>query len=162
MADQTQVSPLALYEKVEQVYRTLSGKISARCVGSGQGRYLQLLSGSAGLTQAEIASALGVSASTASELTDKLLAAGHITRQKAEKDKRRLLIFITDSGRDAAEAFRCSSVDALRDSFSVLSESAQADLLSLLGSVLEQKAPAGLSAPESAQADMIRPGGLRV
>ena len=148
-------SPLMLYERVEQVYRQLSGRVSARCVGSGQGRYLQLLLQADGMTQAEISSALGVSASTASELTDKLLAAGHITRSKAEKDKRRLLIYITDSGRAAAEAFRQSSLDALRDAFAVLPDDAQSQLYSLLTAVQEQKAPVDAACSTD---DMIRPG----
>lgn len=150
-------SPLALYEKLEQVYRQLNGRVSSRCVGSGQGRYLQLLCGADGMTQAEISSALGVSASTASELTDKLLAAGHISRSKAEKDKRRLLIYITDSGRDAADAFRQSSQDALRDAFAVLSDDAQTQLLSLLTAILEQSPPERC-ASLSGDTDMIRPG----
>ena len=158
MADHAQfASPLALYEKLEQVYRQLNGRVSSRCVGSGQGRVLQLLCDADGMTQAEIASALGVSASTASELTDKLLAAGHISRSKAEKDKRRLLIYITDSGREAADAFRQSSQDALRDAFAVLSSDAQAQLLALLTAILEQTPPEGCAVC-SAEDDMIRPG----
>ena len=34
------VSPAALYEKLEQVYRLLCGKVGSRSLGSGQGRYL--------------------------------------------------------------------------------------------------------------------------
>jgi DNA-binding MarR family transcriptional regulator len=148
------VSPAALYEKLEQVYRLLCGKVGSRSLGSGQGRYLQLLLSRDGVTQAELASLLGVSPSTASELTDKLLAAGHIIREKAVGDKRRVLIFITDSGREAAAAFRQESAGALQDAFDVLPADAQAQLFSLLCGLLEPDKPV----PAVCAEPMIRPG----
>ena len=53
------VSPAALYEKLEQVYRLLCGKVGSRSLGSGQGRYLQLLLSRDGVTQAELAALQG-------------------------------------------------------------------------------------------------------
>ncbi|MBR6314930.1 MAG: winged helix-turn-helix transcriptional regulator [Clostridia bacterium] len=142
-----------MYERLEQVYRLLCGKVGSRSLGSGQGRYLQLLLSRDGLTQAELVPLLGVSPSTASELTDKLLAAGHIDRKKDAADKRRVLIFITDSGREAADAFRQESAGALCDAFSVLPPESQAQLFALLGSMLEpDKSCEALPEP------MIRPG----
>lgn len=146
------ISPAALYERLEQVYRLLCGKVGSRSIGSGQGRYLQLLLSRDGLTQAELVPLLGVSPSTASELTDKLLAAGHIVREKDAADKRRVLIFITDSGREAAEAFRQESAGALRDAFNVLPADSQAQLFALLGNLLEPDKPCETAEP------MIRPG----
>ena len=155
MADAARaVSPAALYEKLEQVYRLLCGKVGSRSLGSGQGRYLQLLLSHDGLTQAELVPLLGVSPSTASELTDKLLAAGHIMREKAVSDKRRVLIFLTDSGREAAEAFLRESAGALQDAFDVLPDEAQSQLFSLLSGILE---PDKLCAAAEAE-PMIRPG----
>ena len=148
------VSPAALYEKLEQVYRLLCGKVGSRSLGSGQGRYLQLLLSRDGVTQAEMAALLGVSPSTASELTDKLLAAGHIVREKATGDKRRVLIYITDSGREAAAAFRQESAGALQDAFDVLPADAQAQLYALLCGLLEPDKPV----PAVSAEPMIRPG----
>ena len=106
------------------------------------------------MTQAELAALLGVSPSTASELTDKLLAAGHIMREKASGDKRRVLIFITDSGREAAAAFRQESAGALQDAFDVLPADAQTQLYALLCGLLEPDKPVSVSCAEP----MIRPG----
>ena len=148
------VSPAALYEKLEQVYRLLCSKVGSRSLGSGQGRYLQLLLSQDGLTQAELVPLLGVSPSTASELTDKLLAAGHIAREKDASDKRRVLIFITDSGREAADAFRQESADVLQDAFGVLSAAQQAQFFALLSGISEPDKPCFADAAEP----MIRPG----
>ena len=148
-------SPAALYDKIEQVYRLLSGKVASRSIGSGQGRYLQLLCSKDGVTQAELAPLLGVSPSSASELTDKLLAAGLISREKSPGDKRRLLIYLTDAGRSAAESFRLGSAEALGDAFAVLSADAQQSLYLALSRIAEPDMPV----PEvSAVPDMIRPG----
>ena len=148
-------TPAALYEKLEQVYRLLSGKVSSRSVGSGQGKYLQLLCSKDGVSQAELVPLLGVSPSTASELTEKLLAAGLISREKSPEDKRRLLIYVTDAGRAAAESFRQSSAEALADAFAVLDGDEQALLQSLLSRIAEPDKPV----PEiSAAPAMIRPG----
>ena len=149
------LSPAALYEKLEQVYRLLSGKVTSRSIGSGQGKYLQLLCSKDGVSQAELVPLLGVSPSTASELTDKLLAAGLISREKSPEDKRRLLIYITDAGREAAESFRQGSAEALSDAFAVLSEDAQQALYASLSRIAEPDK----AAPEVSDVPvMIRPG----
>lgn len=153
------VSSQALYEKLEQAYRLICAKVSSRSIGSGQGRYLQLLLNNDGLTQTELVPLLGVSASTASEQTDKLLAAGHIIRKKAASDKRRALVYITDSGREAAESFRKESEKALQDAFGDLSKSEQDLLLALLCKLTDPDKPE-ITLPSSAvsECDMIRPG----
>ena len=149
------LSPAALYEKLEQVYRLLNGKVTSRSIGSGQGKYLQLLCSKDGVSQAELVPMLGVSPSTASELTDKLLAAGLISREKSPEDKRRLLIYITDAGRAAAESFRQGSAEALEEAFAVLSPQAQQTLFASLSRIAEPDKPA----PQlSAAPSMIRPG----
>ena len=147
-------SPAALYEKLEQAYRLLCGKVTSRSIGSGQGRYLQLLCERDGISQAELVPLLGVSPSTASELTDKLLAAGWIQREKSPEDKRKLLIYMTDAGRAAAESFRLGSAEALNDAFSVLSADEQTALYSALCRVADPEA----AVPSCAAPQMIRPG----
>lgn len=156
MEDVRSVSSAALFEKLEQAYRLICAKVGSRSIGSGQGRYLQLLLTNDGLTQTELVPLLGVSPSTASELTDKLLAAGHITRKKAASDKRRALVYITDSGKEAAEAFRAESAKAFRDAFAMLSESEQVTLQNLLCTLTDSDKPVASPAPD--ESDMIRPG----
>ena len=148
-----EVSPNALYEKFEQVYRLLSAKISTRCIGSGQGRYLQLLLSRDGMSQSELVNALGVSPSSASELTDKLLAAGYITRKKDDADKRKMLVCITDSGKAAAADFQKDFAAAAEEAFGILAPDAKETLLSLLCVMLEQDEPASPVCDA-----MIRPG----
>lgn len=157
MEDVSRVSSAALFEKLEQTYRLICAKVGSRSIGSGQGRYLQLLLTNDGLTQTELVPLLGVSPSTASELTDKLLAAGHIVRKKAANDKRRALVYITDSGKEAAEAFKAESEHALQDAFSALSAGEQDALMNLLCTLTDSDKPASVS-PALANDDMIRPG----
>lgn len=149
------LSPAAMYEKLEQAYRLLCGKVTSRSIGSGQGRYLQLLCERDGISQAELVPLLGVSPSTASELTDKLLAAGWIQREKSPGDKRKLLIFMTDAGRAAAESFRLASAEALQDAFAVLSPDEQSALYDALSRIAD---PDAVSVSCAAAPQMIRPG----
>lgn len=150
------LSPAVLYEKLEQTYRLLSAKVGSRTIGSGQGRYLQMLLSKDGISQTELVPLLGISPSTASEFTDKLLAAGHITRAKDPADKRRVLIYITDSGKEAAESFRCASASAMQDIFGVLSSEEEQVLFSLLCKLSDGEGVVALPAQECT--GMIRPG----
>lgn len=150
------LSPAVLYEKLEQTYRQLSAKIGSRSIGSGQGRYLQLLLSGDGISQTELVPLLGVSPSTASELTDKLLAAGHITRAKDPADKRRVLIYITDSGKEIASNFKNESSAALQEAFCVLSREEQDAFYALLCALCDADKPACVSFP--CADSMIRPG----
>lgn len=154
--EKASLSPAVLYEKLEQTYRLLSTKVSSRSIGSGQGRYLQLLLSGDGISQTELVPLLGVSPSTASELTDKLLAAGHITRAKDASDKRRVLIYITDSGKEVADSFKSESAAAVQEAFSLLSAEEQATLYSLLSALTDgEKIAVGAPVCED---KMIRPG----
>ena len=147
------ISPAELYEKIEQVYRLLSGKVASRSIGSGQGRLLQLLAEKDGVSQVELVPMLGVSPSTASELTDKLLAGGLIVREKSPEDKRKVLIYLTESGRAAAEDFRKSSAEALQDAFSSLPADMQQSLYDALRQIAEPDVPV-----RGNTSVMIRPG----
>lgn len=154
--EKASLSPAVLYEKLEQTYRLLGTKVGSRSIGSGQGRYLQLLRSGDGISQTELVPLLGISPSTASEFTDKLLAAGYITRAKDPSDKRRILIYITDSGKEVADSFKSESAAAVQEAFSSLSAEEQATLYSLLSALTDGEKIA-LSTPVC-EDKMIRPG----
>lgn len=154
--EKASLSPAVLYEKLEQTTRLLGAKVGSRSIGSGQGRYLQLLLSGDGISQTELVPLLGVSPSTASELTDKLLAAGHITRAKDPADKRRVLIYITDSGKEIADSFKNESAAALQEAFAVLSAEEQDTMHALLCALCDGDKPAAIPCP--CADSMIRPG----
>lgn len=89
-------------------------------------RMLSLLCRNGAMTQKEIQQTLGIQAGSLSELAARLEERGLITRERDEKDKRRILLHLTDAGREMArqgtqvgdaELFACLSTeeqDALR------------------------------------------------
>ena len=89
-------------------------------------RMLSLLCRNGAMTQKELQQTLGIQAGSLSELAARLEERGLITRERDERDKRRILLHLTDAGREMArqdaqvgdaELFACLSAeeqDALR------------------------------------------------
>jgi DNA-binding MarR family transcriptional regulator len=89
------------------VYRRF--KAPAQAVGSSgltprMLMVLQHLSGAGPLTVGEQAQHLGLSAATTSELVARLEERGLVTRMRDDRDRRRVFIWLTDSGQSCALA----------------------------------------------------------
>lgn len=69
----------------------------------GQGRILHLLREQPKMSQKELQEHLGIEAGSLSETLAKLETRGLIERQKAEEDKRKMIVLLTDKGRKELE-----------------------------------------------------------
>ena len=94
-----------------------------RCNTEGKGsqrRVLFLLRQHGPMTQRDILEAMGVRASSLSELLSKLEAKGYVNKEKSEADKRNYNVSITDSGIQALEEMNAKHHAAMSDLLSGL------------------------------------------
>lgn len=103
--------------------------------GHGQKRILKLLDKHGALTQKELQEAFDIQSGSMSELVSKLESKGFITKERDEHDKRKVVLHITEEGRQKANSepkckHRKKSVSEL------LTEEEQATLKSLLQKIL--------------------------
>lgn len=98
----------------------------------GRGRILTTLSREDGLSQRILAERLEIRPQSLSETVVKLCEEGLVTRVPSEHDKRELLVFITDKGRERAEEIRARREAFAHELFSVLSKKEQQTLGEIL------------------------------
>lgn len=101
--------------------------------GSGQENILSILAKRESMSQRELQEMLNIQAGSMSEILSKLENKGFLLRAKADDDKRKMMLTITEQGKEkAAEALSNPSEDL----FAVLSQEEQEQLKSLLRKVL--------------------------
>lgn len=104
--------------------------------GRGQGRILKLILASGGeMTQGELQEKLGTRPGSVSEIVSKLVNRGMLTRDKDEDDKRKVVLRLTEQGREKAE--HCHGEDKSKDAFAALSDQEKETLKSLLKKLLK-------------------------
>lgn len=87
------------------------------------------------MTQKELQEALGVQPGSASEIISKLEDRGLVSRERDEEDRRRVVLRITEAGREQAEAASCEEKG--QDLYEALSVEEQDTLKALLKKLLE-------------------------
>lgn len=102
----------------------------------GQGRILAILSEQKSMTQKELQEILQIQPGSVSEILTKLEEKGMILRKKDEEDKRRVVLELTDAGREASAACK-KQEEQRRHLFDALDESEKEQLNQLLGKLLE-------------------------
>lgn len=98
----------------------------------GQGSILPLLAQRPGITQKELAEALGVQSASVSEVLRKLERKGFVQREKAEQDRRSVRVTLTQAGWDHLNRPEAD----LSGAFQVLTREEQAQLARLLQKLL--------------------------
>ena len=99
----------------------------------GQGRILSLLSRHGGeLSQREALRITEMKSSSLSEITAKLEAAGYISKEEDEADRRSTRLRLTPSGRERAGYIRQESAKLGKKAFAVLSAEDKQEFLRLL------------------------------
>lgn len=79
------------------------GHILYHCMGAqrGQGKILRILSAQGDMSQKDLQDTLGIQPGSMSEIAAKLENKGYLVRVRDEADKRKILLSITDQGRQA-------------------------------------------------------------
>lgn len=103
----------------------------------GKGRILSVLFHHEGMTQKELAEHISVRPQSLSESLARLEEEGLICRERSEKDKRELLLFLTERGKTHAEEIRIKRNEHAEEFFSVLSDEEKETLGALLTKIFE-------------------------
>lgn len=105
--------------------------------GRGQGRILKILSEQSVMTQKELQEKLEIEAGSMSEIVSKLERRGLVMRQRDDRDKRRMVLSLTDKGRARHEE-RMGYQDHEEKLFKALSEEEKEALEQMLGKLIVQ------------------------
>ena len=121
----------ALYALFFRCSHILSRRVGIRV---SRQRVLSLLSQRGEMPQRELREALGIQAGSFSELAGRLEERGFLTREQDPADRRRILLRITEAGRERAEK---DSRARDQELFCALSEEEQAQLRMLLQKIAD-------------------------
>ncbi len=114
----------------------LSPELSKEKLSYPQFFLLAYLAEGEGLSMTNIAKMMGHSTAAATGMVDKLQELGYIHRSTAAADRRKILVHITDSGRQIVEEMRSNLVDDITD---MLSQSDGESVLPHSRTVLEKQ-----------------------
>ena len=103
--------------------------------GRGQGRILKILAKHEQLTQKELQEYLDIQSGSMSEIISKLEDRGFVIREKDENDKRKVILKITEEGKQKAQ--HCSKEEKTKKLYGALSEEEQDTLKTLLKKLLD-------------------------
>lgn len=99
---------------------------------AGQERILSMLAVKDGLSQKYLAYLLGIRPQTLSEALAKLEEQGYVERRKDENDRRVMLVYLTDDGRERAKEIDARREQRAEDIFSVLTDEEKEQLARIL------------------------------
>ncbi len=128
-------APDKLFDEIDRLCRNLNHKLQKHSTTGaffGQGKLLGFLCSADGVSQRDLSRGLELSPPTVAETLDKLEAAGLVVRRKDESDCRKILIYITASGRQAALKMQEERNVFLAVLFSSLSCEESAELMRLV------------------------------
>ena len=103
----------------------------------GQGRVLMMVHSNEGISQKELAFSLGIRPQSLSEMLVKLEEDGLVLRKKSEEDARVTNVFLTDAGRERAEAIEAGHKERADAVFAELTDEEKEQLNYLLGKISE-------------------------
>ena len=101
----------------------------------GQGRILKILAQQGEVTQKELQEYLGIQSGSISEIISKLEMRGMVTKKKDENDKRKVILSITEEGKNKVESCSHNTTNhenSKEDLFQELTEQEQETLKQLL------------------------------
>ncbi|MGN1026221.1 MAG: MarR family winged helix-turn-helix transcriptional regulator [Faecousia sp.] len=103
---------------------------------ASQSRVLHILNHHEGITQSQLQEIMGIRQSSVSELVQKLEEQNLIVRERSDQDRRQILIFLTDAGREELRANDEERSLQAQQLLNALSEREQEQLSMLLAKLL--------------------------
>ena len=139
----TSTDAQALLEALDCLFRHINRQIYCQnrrraTLGHGRGRLLRLLAQEEGMTQSALANAAHLRPPTVAELLEKMESCGYITRERDVEDRRRSLVSITQSGREAVQLAYDQRGQFAQALFSGLSQEEIAAMLATVEKLNEQ------------------------
>ncbi len=105
----------------------------------GFGHILELLSRTNGMSQQQIADALGIRPQSVSEAVNLLEERGFIRKEVSDKDRRVTLIYVTEAGQLHEQGLARERDERAQQLFSVLSTEEKETLLALLAKINQER-----------------------
>ena len=102
---------------------------------TGQGRILHILDQEGAVSQKDLQERLNIQSGSISEILTKLEKEGLIERRRDEKDKRRMIVYLTDKGAEHARLYHAGRQE--KDWFSALNAEQREQLRDLLQTLLD-------------------------
>jgi DNA-binding MarR family transcriptional regulator len=128
-----------LLAQVERrVSRRMEAMLAAERLTPDQWRVLDLLADGTGRTMSQIAGLIGVPSPTLTKIIDKLVDAATVYRLVDDRDRRRVLAFISNKGRAVHERLAPAVAAAETEALAVLGDDA-AVLLTLLARLADEQ-----------------------
>lgn len=129
---------LKLEKSVHELFRRLY--LKNRNIGSQtQGKTLKILYVKGSMSQKEMQEKLGVQSGTISEIINKLERKELVTRHIDPADRRRVILSLTEKGKEDVEEFSRQNQNYVASFFQVLEESEKMELERLLQILLNQE-----------------------
>lgn len=91
------------------------------------------------MSQKEMQDKLDIQSGSISELISKLEKKELVIRQPDSADRRRMILFLTEKGREDVEAYSCQYENSVLSFFQVLDESEKKELERILEKLLDQE-----------------------
>ena len=113
-------------------HQTVHGKVGTR---QGQGKILSVLRREDGIGQKELAERLQIRPASLGELLIKLEEKGLIRRTPSEKDRRSLIVSLTDSGKEQLRGFHRQREQAYCDMLTALSAEEKEQFYQILSKI---------------------------
>ena len=104
-----------------------------------QGRILKIVTSHDGISQKQLQQILEIQPGSLSEVISKLENLGYVERRHGENDRRVVMVYATDAGREAYKLISAEHAAAGKDFFKPLNEGEQEQLLLLFNKLLEGK-----------------------
>jgi DNA-binding MarR family transcriptional regulator len=147
MTSSPQQAARAFAELFPTVFQLFHRRGPKRSLLTPQGwAVLQHLAMSGPLTVSEAARHMGRAQSVMSEMVDHLQDKGLLARMRDARDRRRVLVWLTDAGRaELAREREVLSVERLTQAFALVPDQERAHLLRSLQTLLQAGAPAAAS-----------------
>jgi DNA-binding MarR family transcriptional regulator len=121
-----------------RVSRRIEAMLATERLTSDQWRVLDLLADGTGRTMSQIAALIGVPSPTLTKIIDKLVDAATVYRLVDDRDRRRVLAYISNKGRAVHERLAPTVTAAEAEALTVLGDDA-AVLLTLLARLADEQ-----------------------
>ena len=119
MAPKRQATPEDVARRMDEMLQEMAWHRTSELLDVGvsmaQVKVLHLVGTERELHMSDIVHALGVSVSTVSEVVERLVERGYVTRHDDPQDRRQVVVALTDAGRDLLTRFRDLNGDLIRE-----------------------------------------------
>ncbi|AMA73196.1 MULTISPECIES: MarR family winged helix-turn-helix transcriptional regulator [Aneurinibacillus] len=132
-----------LLEELEEIFRVLSRKINSNLhkntesgLTGSQALLLEILETQGPKRVSDLANELNITLPSVTGLSDRLIAGGYVERKRSEKDRRIVLLEITEKGRETLQKAQLIRKELMKKFYECLSAQDIEDLIRIYSKML--------------------------